>query len=199
LSVDVAGVACVAGACASWAVDNALSQRLSIRDPVAVARAKALAAGGFNVVLGLATGDAFPSVVHVCAALLTGSLGYGASIVLNLLAVRAAGAARQAAYFATAPFIGAITAVLLLRERPSTLQLAAAAVMATGVVLIVLARHAHRHVHDVIEHEHAHVHDEHHAHLHEGPVIEPHSHVHRHARLAHDHAHLPDLHHRHDH
>jgi drug/metabolite transporter (DMT)-like permease len=199
IAVDVVGVACVAGACASWAVDNTLSQRLAIRDPVAVARAKALAAGTFNLTLALWTGESFPSSAHVGAALVTGSLGYGASIVLSLLAVRAVGAARQAAYFATAPFIGATVAVVLLRERPSEAQLVAGAIMAAGVVLIVRTRHGHAHLHEPVEHEHAHLHDAHHAHVHEEQVTGPHSHVHRHARLVHDHPHLPDVHHRHDH
>lgn len=200
VEVDAVGVACVAGACTSWAIDNTLSQRLAMRDPVAVARAKALTAGTFNVALGLMMGEpSFPSAAHTAAALVTGSLGYGASIVLNLLAVRAVGAARQAAYFATAPFIGAAVAVVLLRERPPLAQLAAAVVMAAGVVLIVGARHAHSHLHESVEHDHAHVHDEHHAHAHEATTTEPHSHVHGHGRLVHDHPHLPDVHHRHDH
>ncbi len=199
LAADATGVACVAGACAAWAVDNNLSQRLSLRDPVAVARAKALAAGALNVVLGLALGERLPSPGHVAGALATGALGYGASLVLFLLGMRALGAARQAAYFATAPFIGATLAIPLLRERPPVAHLAAGALMAAGVLAMVRARHGHPHVHQAFEHEHGHVHDEHHRHAHEGPVTEPHSHVHGHAPLVHDHAHLPDIHHRHGH
>lgn len=199
VELDSTGVACVVGACAAWAVDNTLSQRLSLRDPVAVARAKTLSAGAFNVALGLAVGERLPSASHVGAALATGSLGYGASIVLFLLAVRSVGAARQAAYFATAPFIGAALSVPLLGERPPAVHVAAGVVMAVGVALVLRARHAHAHLHDAVEHEHAHVHDEHHAHVHRGPVTEPHSHVHRHERLLHDHPHLPDIHHRHGH
>jgi drug/metabolite transporter (DMT)-like permease len=197
--VDPAGAACIAGACAAWAIDNNLSQRLSIRDPVAVARAKALAAGAFNVVLAAAIGERFPSAAHVAGALVTGSLGYGASIVLHLLAVRSLGAARQAAYFAMAPFIGAVVAVPLLGDSLPPAHLAAGALMAIGIAFIVRARHAHAHLHEAVEHEHAHVHDEHHSHVHDAPVTEPHSHVHRHAPLFHDHPHLPDIHHRHGH
>ncbi|WP_242393962.1 DMT family transporter [Anaeromyxobacter oryzisoli] len=133
------------------------------------------------------------------AALLTGALGYGASLVLFLLAVRAIGAARQAAYFATAPFIGALLAVPLLGERPPAAHLFAGAVMALGIIVVVRARHAHPHVHEPLVHEHAHVHDAHHVHAHDASVTEPHSHAHRHERLEHDHSHLPDIHHRHDH
>ena len=35
----------IAGACLSWGIDNNLTQRVSLRDPVAVARIKTLAAG----------------------------------------------------------------------------------------------------------------------------------------------------------
>jgi drug/metabolite transporter (DMT)-like permease len=199
VEVDPVGAACVAGACVAWAVDSNLNQRLAIRDPVAVARAKALVAGAFAVALGLGVGERLPSAGHTAAALVTGSLGYGASVVLFLLAVRSLGAARQAAYFATAPFVGAALAIPLLGERPLPVHLGAAALMALGTILVARARHAHPHVHEPLEHEHAHVHDAHHAHPHEGPVTEPHSHPHRHERVEHDHPHLPDLHHRHEH
>jgi drug/metabolite transporter (DMT)-like permease len=199
LRLDPVGVACITGACAAWALDNNLSQRLSIRDPVAVVRAKALAAGGFNVALGLAIGERLPAGAHAAGALVTGALGYGVSIVLHLLAVRSLGAARQAACFATAPFVGALLAVPLLRDRLPASHLAAGALMGAGVAVILRARHAHGHRHEAEEHEHAHVHDEHHAHRHAGPVVEPHSHVHRHAPLFHDHPHQPDVHHRHVH
>jgi drug/metabolite transporter (DMT)-like permease len=197
--LDAAGVLCVAGACAAWAVDNTLSQGLALRDPVAVARVKALAAGAFNVALGAALGERFPPAGPLAAALATGVLGYGASLVLHLLAVRAVGAARQAALFATAPFLGAVLAVPLLGERPGPVQLGAAALMALGITAVVRARHGHAHRHPAEEHTHAHVHDAHHAHAHADPTPEPHAHPHRHEPLVHDHPHLPDVHHRHDH
>lgn len=197
--LDSVGVACVAGACAAWALDNNLSQRLAIRDPVAVVRAKALVAGAFNVALGLVLGERVPSVAYLGAALVTGSLGYGLSLVLHLLAVRSLGAARQAAYFATAPFIGALVAVPLLHDRLSPAHLGAGVVMALGIAIILRARHGHLHEHRAEQHEHAHVHDLHHTHAHAVPVVEPHSHRHQHAPLTHDHPHLPDVHHRHSH
>ena len=199
LEANPIGAACIAGACAAWALDNNLSQRLSIRDPISVARAKTLAAGTFNVALGLLVGEGLPPATHVAGALLTGALGYGLSIVLHLLAVRSLGAARQAAYFATAPFIGAVLAVPLLHDRLAPVDVAAGGVMALGIGLILRTRHAHEHVHEPVEHEHAHLHDEHHVHTHEEPVTEPHSHPHQHGTLVHEHPHAPDTHHRHRH
>jgi drug/metabolite transporter (DMT)-like permease len=197
--LDPAGVLCLVGACAAWALDNNLSQRLALRDPVAVARVKALAAGAFNLALGAALGERFPAEGPLAATLATGALGYGASLVLHLFAVRAVGAARQAAYFATGPFLGAAVAVPLLGERPALAQLAAAALMAVGIAVIVRARHGHPHRHPAEEHSHAHMHDAHHAHTHDAPSSEPHAHLHRHEPLVHEHEHLPDVHHRHEH
>jgi len=193
------GVLAVAAACLGWALDNNLSQRLALRDPVAVVRVKALAAGAVNVVLGRALGERIPGGPALLGALLTGLLGYGMSIVLHLRAMREVGAARQAAFFATAPFAGAVAAVPLLGEHVSLRDVGAAAAMAIGVAVMVRARHGHLHAHAPLEHEHAHVHDEHHRHEHAAGVSEPHSHPHRHAPLVHDHPHLPDAHHRHAH
>lgn len=189
----------VAGACGAWALDNNLGQRLSLRDPVAVTRVKALAAGAVNVGLALALGEHLPPGPAIAWALVTGFLGYGLSIVLHLLAMRHVGAARQAAYFATAPFVGALAAVPILGERLGAAELGAGGLMAVGAVLLLRTRHDHRHEHEALEHDHAHVHEEHHEHEHDRAVVEPHAHSHRHAPLAHDHPHLPDAHHRHRH
>jgi hypothetical protein len=172
-----------------------------VRDPVHIVRVKALAAGGANVLLALAIGDRFPSVAGACAALVVGAVAYGVSIVLSTYALRAMGAARQAAYFATAPFFGAALAVPILGERFGIAEACAAAAMATGVALLVRERHAHEHVHDMLTHEHRHVHDEHHRHEHPAgtPVADAHSHVHHHEPVRHSHAHVSDVHHRHRH
>ena len=193
----LAGALLVAGACAAWALDNNLGRALSLRDPVAVTRVKALAAGAVNTAVALALGERPPAALPVAVALATGLLGYGLSIVLHLLAMREVGAARQAAYFATAPFVGAVAAVPLLGERLGARELAAGAVMAAGAALLVRARHGHRHEHPAFSHDHAHRHDAHHDHAHSGAPAEPHSHPH--PPLAHDHPHLPDAHHRHRH
>ncbi len=197
--VQAVGALAVAAACLAWAVDNNLSQRLALHDPVAIVRTKSLVAGAANVALALAAGERLPGGAATAAALATGVVGYGVSIVLHLRAMRDLGAARQAALFATAPFAGALASVPILGERLPARSVAAAAAMAIGVATMLRARHSHRHVHEALEHEHAHEHDEHHAHVHEGPVSEPHSHPHVHATLAHDHPHLPDAHHRHRH
>lgn len=192
------GTAFVAAACLGWALDNNLTQRLSLRDPIAIARVKALAAGSLNLGLALSLGHPLPSASRVVGALALGSVSFGLSLVLAVRAMALLGAARQAALFAAAPFVGAVMAALLLGEDVSVLG---ASVMGAGVALLVRDRHEHAHVHEPIEHDHLHVHDEHHDHEHAGVVArdEPHSHPHRHARVAHEHPHVSDVHHRHRH
>lgn len=202
LGADTAGAALIAGACLCWALDNNLTQRLSLRDPFAIVRVKTLAAGVANTALGLAvTGWQVPAPAWLAGALALGVLSYGASVVLDAYALRLVGAARESAYFATAPFVGALAAVAFLGDSLRWFDLAAMASMAVGVALLLRERHGHAHAHEAVGHEHLHVHDEHHRHAHGpgDPGGEPHSHWHLHAPLVHDHPHLPDAHHRHRH
>jgi drug/metabolite transporter (DMT)-like permease len=49
-------------------------------------------------------------------------LGYGASLVFFVLALRELGTARTGAYFSTAPFVGAASASLVCSARPTPPQ-----------------------------------------------------------------------------
>jgi drug/metabolite transporter (DMT)-like permease len=198
LGGDWIGALAVVGACLCWGLDNNLTQLVSIRDPVAIALVKALGAGGCMLAAAIATGSAIPPLRIVGGALLLGALSYGFSLYLAIRAMRALGAAREAAYFATAPFIGAVLSMAVFEQLPRMGELIGAALMAAGIVLLLREQHRHTHVHAELVHDHMHVHDEHHAH-HDAPVTEPHSHLHRHAPLVHEHAHTSDAHHRHGH
>ena len=195
------GVLALAGATLAWGIDNNLTQRLSLRDPVALVRVKALTAGAGNLVIALALGESFPAGRFMVGAMALGVLSYGLSILLDTYALRLVGAAREAAYFATAPFFGALVALALFAERLAVAQLGAGACMAVGAWMLLGERHEHEHVHDPLTHEHIHVHDDHHRHDHAPDVVagEPHSHVHTHPALVHDHPHVSDTHHRHRH
>ncbi len=200
-NLDLIGAALIVSACLGWAVDNNLTQRLSVRDPFQIVAVKTGIAAIVNVTLALLRGEGIPSTPVLLAALVLGALAYGVSILLDAYALRALGAAREAAVFATAPFAGALLAVPLLAESWSLPDVAAATAMACGVVLLVRDRHEHEHVHAPAAHDHRHVHDEHHQHAHDPGVDprEPHSHPHVHQPLTHSHPHVSDIHHRHRH
>jgi drug/metabolite transporter (DMT)-like permease len=192
------GALAVAGACLAWAIDNNLTRKVSGADPVVIAAVKGAAAGAVNLAIAFFAGAAWPGIERAALAAAIGLLGYGASLVLFVVALRELGAARTGAYFSTAPFVGVALAVLALGESPAAAFWPAAALMAAGVWLHVSERHEHEHVHEPMEHEHRHLHDEHHRHEHDfaWDGSEPHD-RHRHARLVHRHPHYPDLHHRH--
>jgi len=198
---DLAGILAVLGACLCWAIDNNLSQRLSLRDPLVITRIKTLGAGLGLLSLASLTSEPWPSVTMILAALLLGFVSYGVSLVLDMRALRLLGAAREAGFFATAPFIGALVAVPVLGERWSTQDAIAIALMLLGITLLLRAHHGHAHRHEALEHDHVHQHEDHHDHGHDGETVPrgPHAHTHQHLPLTHDHPHLSELHHRHDH
>jgi drug/metabolite transporter (DMT)-like permease len=195
------GPLAIVGACLAWGLDNNLTRKVSLSDPLQIVELKGLIAGPVNLALGLAVGGHLPSLSVGTLAGLVGFVGYGVSLVLFVYALRHLGTARTGAYFATAPFLGALAALVLLRE-PLTVQLLAAGLlMGVGVWLHLTEHHEHEHVHTPMEHAHPHVHDEHHQHEHspDDPPGEPHTHTHRHGRLRHSHPHVPDMHHQHKH
>jgi drug/metabolite transporter (DMT)-like permease len=207
-----AGSALIALATLAWGIDNNLSQRLSLRNPVQIATFKAAGASLPMLALALLLGYRFPSAPVTLGLLAIGALGYGLSIWLDLLALRDLGAAREAVLFSTAPFVGALFSLVVLREPFTAPLLLAAGLMASGVVLLLREKHSHWHHHEVLRHAHRHRHDPrggdpHHDHPHapedlagisaDGPFW--HAHEHRHGDLAHAHPHVSDAHHRHPH
>jgi drug/metabolite transporter (DMT)-like permease len=195
------GPLAIVGACVAWGLDNNLTRKVSLSDPLQIVQFKGLIAGPFLLALGLLAGDRLPSPTITMVAGAVGFLGYGVSLALFVLALRQLGAARTGAYFSTAPFLGAFAAILFLREPLSLQLLVAGLLMGVGVWLHLTEQHEHEHEHEEMEHTHAHVHDAHHQHEHapEDPPGEPHTHAHRHARMRHRHPHVPDMHHQHRH
>jgi drug/metabolite transporter (DMT)-like permease len=137
---QLTGFAALGAACLAWGIDNNLTARLSGRNAVDLVRFKALMAGAGNLVLATAAGHPLPALRVAVFSLAVGFVSYGLSIVLDVYALRYIGAARESAYFATAPFVGAVAAIPLLGERMRTREIAAGLVMAVGVTLLIAGR-----------------------------------------------------------
>lgn len=195
------GPALVSLACACWAIDNNLTQKVSASDPVRIAQLKGLVAGLTNIAIALFLGAQLPSLQIMLETMLLGFFSYGLSLVLFVAALRRLGTARTSAYFSLGPFVGAALSLAIFREPVSAPFLVAALLMGIGFYLHYTERHEHWHVHEPMQHSHSHVHDEHHQHAHgpDDPPGEPHTHAHAHERLEHSHRHYPDIHHRHSH
>jgi drug/metabolite transporter (DMT)-like permease len=195
------GPLAVCAACLCWAIDNNLTRRVSASDAVFIAGTKGLAAGITNLTVALSLGSTLPPWPETIAAMVLGLASYGVSLVLFVVALRGLGSARTGAYFSTAPFIGAVIAIVFFGEATNIVFWVAAALMTAGVWLHLTERHGHEHVHEALVHTHSHRHDVHHQHAHAFAWngTEPHSHEHRHEPMTHDHPHYPDVHHRHHH
>jgi drug/metabolite transporter (DMT)-like permease len=195
------GPAAIVAACIAWGIDNNLTRKISLADPLQIVELKGLIAGPVNLLLGFSAGAAMPAPLGGAIAGFVGFLGYGVSLALFVFALRHLGTARTGAYFSTAPFMGAAASIVMLGE-PLTGQLMVAGLLMTvGVWLHLTEHHEHEHRHDPLEHAHMHAHDKHHqhAHSHADPPGEPHSHQHRHEGVRHKHVHAPDMHHTHRH
>ncbi|MDT8398469.1 MAG: EamA family transporter [Pseudomonadales bacterium] len=196
------GPLAIAAACLCWAIDNNLTRQVSASDALFIAGSKGLLAGTVNCSLAfIISAASLPAMPILLATLLLGLLGYGLSLVLFVLALRALGTARTGAYFASAPFLGAAVALLLFGEVLTPIFWAAGGLMGLGVYLHLTERHEHVHTHLPQEHRHWHSHDGHHQHEHAFAWNDQkaHEHSHHHPELTHKHPHFPDIHHRHEH
>jgi len=195
------GTLLILGACLCWALDNNLTRKVSNADPAQITSYKGLVAGLVNTSLALAMGTQLPNLSQLSITLLVGFLGYGVSLVFYVLGLRLIGAARTGAYFAIAPFIGAVVSMFFFREAITIQLVMAGGFMGLGLWLHLSEHHSHPHVHEGLEHAHSHMHDEHHGHDHtlENQHGEPHVHAHKHETISHDHPHFPDQHHSHEH
>ena len=193
------GAALIALACLAWAVDNVVTAELDELAPAHVTLVKGWVAGTVSFSVAAAVGG-LPGPGAAGVALVVGALGYGLSITLWVAGARELGAARAQVVFATAPFVGAVLAWVVLREPTTAAQAVAVLMAATGVALVLRSAHTHEHHHPAVVHDHEHVHDDGH-HDHEHPEGDPgrHQHPHAHSPVTHTHPHVPDLHHRHEH
>ena len=194
----------IVGACLGWGLDNNFTRKVALNDASFIAMVKGLVAGTTNLVIALAMGATIPAVSAIGSAAALGFACYGVSLVLFIIALRHLGTARAGAYFAVAPFLGAVLSVMLLGETVTVPLVAAGALMTVGVWLHLSEQHAHVHDNEALSHAHSHAHgagDDHHDHTHDGPIAPGtrHSHPHVHRPQTHSHPHVPDAHHVHAH
>jgi drug/metabolite transporter (DMT)-like permease len=193
----------ILAACFLWGLDNNFTRNISAKNPLVIVAVKGLGAGTFNLIFSLLLGKALPAVVPALLAMVLGVFSYGLSIYLFILAMRSLGSARTSALFGSAPFVGTLLSVILLREMPQGLFWLSMPIMIAGAWLMLSENHEHHHIHEPVEHIHAHAHpDEHHNHCHPDEITLAngvHCHLHLHNELEHSHHHTPDLHHRHIH
>ena len=88
----------IVGACLAWGLDNNLTRKVSLADPLQIVELKGLIAGPVNLALGIAAGGSIPGLWALSLAGVVGFLGYGVSLALFIMALRDLGTARTGAY-----------------------------------------------------------------------------------------------------
>ncbi len=165
-TISVVGPIYIIVAMFFWGLDNNFTSKIKNMTPIEISKAKCLVAGVVNFGLGFWFGGPIITVPFLIFAMLIGTLSYGASLILYILALRGWGAARTGAFFSVAPFVGAILSVLILGDQLSVSLLFSFVLMAIGTWLITSEKHAHLHYHGTVSHVHEHYHDETHQHEH---------------------------------
>lgn len=122
-------------ACVCWGLENNCTRKISSKDPLEIVLLKGTFSGLGAFMIGLFSGERLSSLWSVFAVLFVGFIAYGLSIFFYVYAQRILGAARTSAYYAIAPFFGAILSLLILQEIPHLNYSIAFAVMLAGARL----------------------------------------------------------------
>lgn len=122
-------------ACLCWGVENNCTRRLSAKDPLEIVLLKGIFSGLGSVSIGFVLGERITHLWSVFAVLGVGCVAYGFSIFVYVYAQRLLGAARTSAYYAVAPFIGALLSLAIFREMPPYTFFIALLLMAVGAWL----------------------------------------------------------------
>ncbi len=122
-------------ACVCWGIENNCTRRLSSKDPLEIVLLKGIFSGLGSVIIGICIGERITTLWSVLAVLAVGCVAYGLSIFFYVYAQRLLGAARTSAYYAIAPFIGALLSLIIFGEPPQYTYFIALGIMMIGAWL----------------------------------------------------------------
>lgn len=181
----------VLAAATFWGLENNCTRKLSSKSAGMIVILKGFFSGIGSICIALMTGENIPPLKDSVYALLLGFVAYGLSIFFYVRAQETLGAAKTSAYYAAAPFIGALLSFVMLRENLSGSYLVALVVMLAGSMIVVIDtlrqrhthvhRHAFIHTHNGITHAHIFTHSHGHNHY-----IRPNIHSHIHGKNTHN-------------
>ena len=126
----------------SWGLENNCTRMLSHGNPLYVVILKGFGSGLGSFIIALSLNELSAIWYYVLLALLVGFFSFGMSLYFYISAQKTLGAARTSAYYATAPFAGAIFSFLFLREAISIVFVIAFVVMAFGTYLAIRENNA---------------------------------------------------------
>lgn len=166
-----------------WGFENNCTRKISSKSTYEIVILKGVFSGLGALAIAFIQKETVPSLLYIALALLLGFVAYGLSVFLYVRAQNVLGAAKTSAYYAVAPFIGALLSFLFLKEKPTWMYLAALAAMVLGTALVVM---------DTLIRNHVHVHTHTFTHTHDGSThthTVTHSHAHHHYVTDDNHGH----------
>ncbi len=142
----------VLAAAICWGLENNFTRKISHKNTYQIVTIKGLFSGAGALLIALLTGNTFPRPATVAIVLLLGFVAYGLSIFFYIKAQSVIGAAKTSAWYAIAPFVGALLSFLFLNEAIGLQYIIALVLMLLGSTLVILDTMTKTHTH---EHSHA--------------------------------------------
>jgi drug/metabolite transporter (DMT)-like permease len=130
-------------ACVCWGLENNFTRKLSANDPLMITVIKGFGSGAGALIIAWLLGQLKADIRSLMIALLLGFVAYGLSIYFYIFAQRSLGAARTSAYYAIAPFIGALVSFVIFGQKMTGWFILASAFMVAGVGLSVFDQIKH--------------------------------------------------------
>ena len=156
-----------------WGLENNCTRKISDKSTYQIVCLKGIFSGGGSLLIALFLKEPLPDFKEMVAVMLLGFVSYGLSIFFYIRAQRGLGAAKTSAYYAIAPFVGALLSFVFNGEILTPMYFISLIFMVIGTVYIVrdtiIKQHSHLHTH-IITHTHdgsTHTHVITHEHLHD--------------------------------
>lgn len=158
-----------------WGFENNCTRNISSKNTYEIVMLKGLCSGSGSLIIGFILGESLPQLKYVCWVMLLGFVAYGLSILFYIRAQKDLGATKTSAYYAIAPFIGALLSFMILHEKLSIQYVIALVLMLAGSAIatwdMLTLRHTHTHTHVIVHthdgttHTHKIVHSHEHSHF----------------------------------
>lgn len=120
-----------------WGFENNCTRKISNKSTYQVVTVKGIFSGLGSLIIAMIQKETPPQVRFVILVMLLGFVSYGMSIFMYVRAQQTLGAAKTSAYYAVAPFVGAIMAFFINGEKLSSMYFIALFIMLIGSFFVV--------------------------------------------------------------
>ena len=127
----------VLGATACWGLENNCTRSISDKSTYQIVTIKGFGSGTGSFIVAVILGEELPELRCILPAVLLGFVAYGLSIFTYIRAQKTLGAAKTSAFYAIAPFIGAMLSFIFLRESLTITYMISFVIMVLGTVFVV--------------------------------------------------------------